>query len=40
MEDNGSRTIINYREEEKIDKIEFKYENEPKILHLMDMNWI
>ena len=22
---NGSRTIINYREEEKIDKIEFKY---------------
>lgn len=30
---NGSRTIINYREEEKIEKIEFKYEKEPKILH-------
>ena len=29
---NGSRTIINYREERKIDGIEFKYENKPEII--------
>lgn len=30
---NGSRTIINYREEERFSKVEFKYENKPQILH-------
>lgn len=30
---NGSRTIINYREEQENGKIEFKYENKPSILH-------
>lgn len=30
---NGSRTIINYREEERFEKVEFKYENKPQILH-------
>ncbi len=30
---NGSRTIINYREETKVENIEFKYESLPQILH-------
>lgn len=30
---NGSRTIINYREEQNTEKINFKYEKKPSILH-------
>lgn len=29
---NGSRTIINYREERKIDGVEFQYKNSPEII--------
>lgn len=29
---NGSRTIINYREERKVDGVEFQYENKPEII--------
>lgn len=29
---NGSRTIINYREERKVDGVEFKYKNSPEII--------
>lgn len=31
--ENGSRTIINYREEKRSENIKFIYENEPEILH-------